>query len=217
MNEFEKGLQRYFSSEQILTIKRTKIGIAGCGGLGSNIANAMVRSGFSDFEIIDHDVIEASNLNRQNYFINEIGLSKVETTVKRLIGINPDIYVTAKKLYLDESNIAGQFKDRDVIFEAFDSSALKKLFLETFGNSSKLLIMGSGMAGISNKKPIAVRKIKGNIYIVGDEEADITKGLPPLAPRVIACAAMMASTALEKMLTGIPTRIISSEKSNGTI
>lgn len=200
MNDFEKGLLKYFSTDQLMAIRRTKIGIAGCGGLGSNIANALVRSGLSDFEIIDHDTVEASNLNRQNFYLDEIGLSKVEATTTRLIKINPNIYVTAKKTYLDESNIAEQFKDRDIIFEAFDSAASKKLFLETFGNNGKLLIMGSGMAGFSNEKSIAVRKIKDNIYIVGDEESDIAKGLPPLAPRVIACAAMMASVALEKIL-----------------
>lgn len=200
MKNFYAALLKHMSEEQIEKVQRTKIGIAGCGGLGSNIANVLVRSGFGDIEIIDHDVIEPSNLNRQNYFLDEIGFSKVEMTAKRLIGINPDIYIIAKKLFLDKNNIAEQFKDRDIIFEAFDSAESKKLFLETFGNSGKLLIMGSGMAGISNEKPIAVRKIRDNIYIVGDEEADITKGLPPLAPRVIACAAMMASVALERAL-----------------
>ncbi|MFA5104699.1 MAG: sulfur carrier protein ThiS adenylyltransferase ThiF [Candidatus Margulisiibacteriota bacterium] len=200
MNNFSGALLKYLSKEQIEKIQKIKIGIAGCGGLGSNIANALVRSGFRDFEIIDHDAVEVSNLNRQNFYLDEIGLSKVEATTTRLIKINPDINIAAKKLYLDESNISLQFKDRDIIFEAFDSAESKKLFIETFGNSGKLLILGSGMAGISNKKPIAVRKIKDNIYIVGDEEADIEKGLPPLAPRVIACAAMMAGVALEQVL-----------------
>lgn len=200
MKNFYAALLKYMSKEQIEKVQRTKVGIAGCGGLGSNIANALVRSGFSDIEMIDHDEIEPSNLNRQNYFLDEIGFSKVEMTAKRLIGINPDICIIAKKLFLHKNNISEQFKDRDIIFEAFDSAESKKLFLETFGNSGKLLIMGSGMAGISNEKPIAVRKIKDNVYIVGDEEADISKGLPPLAPRVIACAAMMAGVALERVL-----------------
>lgn len=201
MKNFYAALLKYMSEEQIEKVQRTKVGIAGCGGLGSNIANVLVRSGFGDIEIIDPDVIEPSNLNRQNYFLDEIGFSKVAMTAKRLIGINPDIYIIAKKLFLDKSNIAEQFKDRDIVFEAFDSAEAKKLFFETFGNSGKLLIMGSGMAGISNEKPIAVRKIKDNIYIVGDEESDISSDLPPLAPRVIACAAMMAGVALEKVLS----------------
>lgn len=200
MNDFEKGLEKYLDPEQLKSAGRTKIGIAGCGGLGSNIANILVRTGFKDFELIDHDVIEASNLNRQNYNLDEIGVSKVETTAKKLIAVNPDIYIMTKMLRLDESNIAGQFSDRDIIFEAFDRAASKKLFLETFGNSGKLLIMGSGMAGISNERQIKVRKAKENVYIVGDEESDIANGLPPLAPRVIACAAMMAGVALDRVL-----------------
>ncbi len=201
MSAFEEGIKKYFSDEQLVKIRRTKIGIAGCGGLGSNISAALVRCGFADFEIIDHDVVEASNLNRQNYFLDDIGMSKTEATAKRLISINPDLSISAKKLFLDQNNIAAQFKDRDIVFEALDSAEAKKLFLETFGNTKKLVIMGSGMSGISNEKPIAVRTARENVYIVGDEESDISSGLPPLAPRVIACAAMMAGVALEKVLS----------------
>ncbi|MCX5749736.1 MAG: sulfur carrier protein ThiS adenylyltransferase ThiF [Candidatus Saganbacteria bacterium] len=202
MNEFEKGLLKYFTKEQLGIIQKTKIGIAGCGGLGSNIANAIVRSGFKDFEIIDEDVIEASNLNRQNYFLGEIGASKVDTTAKKILLINPDAKIKAKKIHLDRSNILEYYKDRDVIFEAFDNAQSKKLFLESFGNTDKILIMGSGMAGIKNETHIKIRKARKNVYIVGDEETYAGKETPPLAPRVIACAALMASVALEQVLKG---------------
>lgn len=202
MNEFEKGLLRHFSIEKLSAIQKTRIGIAGCGGLGSNIANAMARSGFRDFEIIDHDVICASNLNRQNFYLDEIGSSKAEITAKRLKQVNPDISVMVHKQKLDKNNIDRYFKDRDIIFEAFDNADAKKLLLETFGNSGRLLIMGSGMAGIGNKTSIEINKVNDKLYIVGDMKTDVGKENPPLAPRVIACAALMASVALENTVTG---------------
>lgn len=68
MNMFVEGLGRYFSGEQLERIRRVKVGIAGAGGLGSNCAFNLVRSGFSDFVICDFDIVEPSNLNRQFYF-----------------------------------------------------------------------------------------------------------------------------------------------------
>ena len=91
MNIFEEGLRRYLSPEQLSKIQSQQIGIGGAGGLGSNLAVLLTRSGFKHFEIIDQDVIEPSNLNRQYYFADEVGQVKVETLQARLKTINPEI------------------------------------------------------------------------------------------------------------------------------
>jgi len=200
MNNFEKALLKHLTRSQLKKIQNKKIGIAGCGGLGSNIASILVRSGFKDLEIIDFDIIEMNNLNRQNYFLAEVGKPKAETTAKRLRKINPDISIKAINIKIDESNISQFFKDRDIIFEAFDKAELKKLFLEHFGNSGKLLIMGSGVGGTKNSSEIKIHKINKNTFIVGDRISGVNRKTPPLAPRVIACAALMASVALEEVL-----------------
>lgn len=200
MNKFEQALNNYYSAEQLSNIQKIKIGIAGAGGLGSNIAACLARSGFKDFEIIDFDRIEMKNLNRQCYFLSEVGKIKVNTIAKRLKHINPDIITSIHKIHLSHENILGYFQDRDIIFEAFDNVASKKLLMESFGNSNKLLIFGSGMAGISNKKDIKIKQLKNNIFIVGDRETFVGKDNPPMAPRVTACAALMASVALESVL-----------------
>ena len=200
MNEFEASLRNYFSEEQLSKIQNTKIGIAGAGGLGSNIAACLVRSGFKDFEILDSDVIETKNLNRQYYFLDEVGLPKVIALSSRLRRINPDIKIAAGNVRIQKSNVSEYFQDRDIIFEAFDEVDSKKLLLEEFGNSGKTLIFGNGMSGVANKE-IIIRKIKKNIYIIGDQETYVGKESPPLAPRVAACAATMAAVALENILT----------------
>ena len=84
MNKFLKGLKKYLTKDQLQTIQSHRIGIGGAGGLGSNCAMILVRTGFTHIEILDHDIIEASNLNRQQYYINEIDQPKVTVTQKRL-------------------------------------------------------------------------------------------------------------------------------------
>jgi sulfur carrier protein ThiS adenylyltransferase len=200
MNDFERALGAYFSAGQLAIIQKTKIGIAGAGGVGSNIAVCLARSGFKDFSIIDFDVVEMKNLNRQHYFLADISQPKVEAIAKKLKEINPDLSLKMEKTHLNDGNIMDYFQDRDVIFEAFDNVKSKKLLLEAFGNSGKLLVFGNGLAGISNQREIKIKEIKKNVFIVGDGVTCAGNENPPLAPRVIACAALMASVALERIL-----------------
>jgi len=199
MNEFEQALTNYFSPEQLAKIQKTKVGIAGCGGLGSNIAVCLVRSGFKDFELMDFDVVETKNLNRQYYFLDEVGLPKVDALTARLLKINPDLKIKKVNAKLSIENIISYFKDRDIVFEAFDNIPSKKLIMETWGNTEKLLIFGCGMAGIANQPEIKIKKIKNNIYMVGDGTTCVGPENPPLAPRVSVCAGLMASIALERV------------------
>ena len=196
---FEAGLLRYLSPEQLQHIQSIKIGIAGCGGLGSTIAHALARTGFVNFEIVDKDIIDASNLNRQNYYSDEIGLSKVTTTAKRLGQINGNVCIKTAQVFLTRENIQDYFTECDILFEAFDNIESKALFLETFAETGKLLVLGSGMAGIKNTG-VPIHQLRENIYIVGDRTTAVGKDNPPLAPRVIACAALMASVAVEHCL-----------------
>ena len=176
-----------------------KIAIGGVGGLGSNIAMMLVRTGFNKLDILDQDVIDASNLNRQQYFTNEIGLSKVEVTKKRLLDINPDAKITIYQLQWSETNADQFFKGADFIVEAFDVLDWKFRFAEYYRTRFPVVISGVGMAGLLEKKPMTVKKI-GNLYICGDRSTNSHDGHPPMAPRVTQCAAMMAEVILDLTL-----------------
>ncbi len=89
MNDFEIGLRKYFKEEELARIREVRVGIAGAGGLGSNCAVNLVRCGFSKFVIADYDIVEDSNLNRQFFFNDQIGKSKVEMLKANLLRINP--------------------------------------------------------------------------------------------------------------------------------
>ena len=197
MNAFEAAVSSYYAPQQWRRIQQTRIGIAGAGGLGSNLAVALVRSGFRCLEIVDFDRVEARNLNRQFYFLEEIGRFKVEALAERLRAINPAVEIVTRQTRLTPSNITCHFESAECVCEAFDLPEAKQMFLEAFLASGKFLVMGSGMAGISNQTAIAIRKLKENLHLVGDGVTSVSPENPPCAPRVAACAALMASVLLE--------------------
>ena len=158
MNIFEKGLTKYLSNQEICKIKRIRVGIGGAGGLGSNIALILCRCGFSKFEILDKDVIEPSNLNRQQYYIDEINKNKVDILKKHILRINPDAYVITHKEKWNKDNAHIFFKKCTVIAEAFDNADYKHDFVEYYQDKTDLLVSGNGLAGITLENNIKVKK-----------------------------------------------------------
>jgi sulfur carrier protein ThiS adenylyltransferase len=206
MNIFEQGLLKYLTPKQLALIQSKKVGIGGAGGLGSNCAMVLVRSGFKILEIVDQDIIDASNLNRQQYFSAEVGLPKVDQLKKRLLDINPDANIVIHQVKWHEGNAEDFFKGFDFIVEAFDTADFKCRFVQYYAPRVKVIVSGVGMAGLIEKKPMTVKKM-GNVYICGDRSTDSAQGHPPMAPRVTQCAAMMAEIILDLTLS------ISSNKS----
>ena len=199
MNTFEQGLLRYLKEDQLKTIQSAKIGIGGAGCLGSNAAMILVRSGVKHLEIVDKDVIDASNLNRQQYYTDEIGLPKVSVTQKRLLAINPDAEIIVHQTEWSENNAPSFFKDCRIIVEAFDQADWKYRFVDYYQDKTDYVVSGNGMAGLLEKKPMQIKRV-GNIFMVGDYSTDTRQGHPPMAPRVTACAAMMAECVLDLTL-----------------
>jgi len=198
MSTFEQGLLRYLTPEQLQTIQSARVGIGGAGGLGSNCAMILVRSGFRCLEIIDRDVIDASNLNRQQYFLNEIGQPKVTVLKQRLLDINPgaDIVVHHAEWL---PGIGPHFDRCEYVVEAFDQADVKARFVEYYQDKVRLVVSGNGMAGLLHKAPMRIRRF-GNIVMVGDGLTDSADGHPPMAPRVTQCAAMMSEAVLDAVL-----------------
>ncbi len=200
MNRTEQGIAKYLGEDCLHYLQTVCIGIAGAGGLGSNCAMHLARSGFKKFIIADFDQIEESNLNRQFYFMEQVGKSKVEALCDNLKSINPDLDITAHVTKVDRENVLGLFGDCDVIIEAFDAAAAKKTLVETFMPTDKLLVTASGMGGAGNSDEIKTRKVRDNFYIVGDMKTECNAETPPFSPRVAICAAKQADTVLSHYL-----------------
>ncbi|WP_319779017.1 sulfur carrier protein ThiS adenylyltransferase ThiF [Maridesulfovibrio sp.] len=200
MNRAEQGIAKYLGKDLLRQLQRIRIGIAGAGGLGSNCAMHLVRSGFRQFVLADFDRIEESNLNRQFYFMEQTGKSKVEALCDNLQSINPDLDITAHVKEVSRENVHDLFDGCDVIIEAFDDAAAKKALVETFLPTGKLLVTASGMGGTGNSDEIKTRKVRDNFYIVGDMKTECNAETPPFSPRVAICAAKQADIVLSHYL-----------------
>lgn len=158
-------------------IKEMKIGIAGSGGLGSNIARFLILAGFTNIKLADFDRVEESNLNRQFFFYDQIGVSKVEALRANLLRINPDAKIEAVNLYLNKENMVSFFDDCHLAVEAFDKKECKQLLVEQmFGKIP--VVAASGIAG-GDCSSIRIKKSAPGLTVVGDFYSDA--GEKPLA------------------------------------
>lgn len=182
-------------------LKSKTVGIAGCGGLGSNCAVALARVGIGKLIIADFDIIELSNLNRQYFFYEQIGFAKSTCLKENLLKINPDIEVESHVKKLDSYDILSLFSDCDLIIEAFDKAEMKKMIIETVLSElpEKYIVSGNGMAGWGRSDTIKPY-FSDKLIICGDMKGDVSEFNPPLAPRVGIVANMMANEALVKLL-----------------
>ncbi len=179
------------------------VGIAGCGGLGSNCAVALVRAGVGKLVLTDFDLVTLSNLNRQYYFLDQVGLKKVHALRDNLLRIDPRVQVEAHDLRLEPDSLRRLFAGCDVIVEAFDRADQKRMLVETVLEHfpATPLVCGSGLAGWGRSEEIRVER-HGRLTLIGDGTREVSPGEPPLAPRVGIVAAMQANQVLEILLGG---------------
>jgi sulfur carrier protein ThiS adenylyltransferase len=183
-------------------LSKFRVGIAGAGGLGSNCAVALARSGVGTLVIADFDVIEESNLNRQYFFTNQIGLMKTFALKENISLINPEVAVIIHQKKLDRTNITEIFSGCDIIVEAFDIAAMKEMLIETVQVKMPGIpvVVGSGMAGWGKTNDLVSRKIDDTLYVCGDECSEASDNMPPIAPRVGIVANMQANVVLELLM-----------------
>ena len=193
---------RYFTKEQRKKLEAACVGLAGAGGLGSNAAMMLARCGVGRLILVDGDSVEPSNLNRQHYFPRHVGRPKVEALAEQLCELAPALRVEAHRLWLDAENIPPLLDKAQFWLECLDDAALKAHFTSAALMSGRSVISASGMGGFGGfgMGRRVMRSSGGLLCVVGDFRSDVAD-LPPLAPRVLQCAAMQADAALELILT----------------
>lgn len=183
-------------------IKNSTVGIAGLGGLGSNVAVSLARMGIGKLVLVDYDVVEPSNLNRQEYFIDQLGKYKSEAIKEVLKKINPYVKYETHNEKVKKNNIKDLFSECDIIVEAFDKAETKAMFIDYILNKmDQYIVAASGMAGYESSNTIKTRKI-GKLYICGDEKTEARPGQGLMAPRVSICANHQANQVI-RLLLGI--------------
>jgi len=188
---------------QIKTILSKKVvGIAGAGGLGSNCAASLVRSGLGKLIIADFDVVSQPNLNRQFYFHDQIGMNKTDALRDNLLRINPMCLLQIHNTRVTEENISLLFSVCDLVIEAFDDAEQKQMLIEYMltNHPNIPLIAASGMAGCGNLEQISLIQ-SGNLIICGDGSSEVSYDNPPMAPKVGIVSNMQADVALQILLS----------------
>lgn len=175
-------------------VSSASVVVCGIGGLGSNISISLARAGVGKIHIIDFDRVDISNLNRQQYFPEQLGMYKTDALRETLSHIAPYCEITADCVKLDENNIPELLKDCDIICEAFDNAEEKAVLVNCVLEKlpEKYLVSGSGMTGIDSANTIKTRRVMKNFYICGDGESDIADGTGLYSSRVMVCAGHQA-------------------------
>lgn len=199
-SELSKALQRYLQPDQLAVLAESRVGIAGVGGLGSNVAQHLVRSGLRRLVVADFDRVETSNLNRQFYFPDQIGMLKVTALAENLLRICPDLDIVPHAVRLTRSNLTSIFQDCAVVVEAFDDPPAKKMLMEAYLRSPTFVVSASGIGGWGAPETIRVRRLRSRFWLVGDGESTSGTEFPPLSPRVGIAAAMQADLVLKYLL-----------------
>ena len=111
-------------------LRKSSVGIAGAGGLGSNAAVALARAGIGRLVLVDFDKVEESNLDRQYYFLDQVGKIKVEALKENIERINSAVKVEILNQKLEKGSMEKPFHDVDVVIEALDNAETKTEFIE---------------------------------------------------------------------------------------
>ncbi len=194
-----QGLERYLSPAELEKLAAARVGIAGLGGLGSNVAMLLVRSGIQDFVLVDDDSVDASNLNRQHYFPKHVGMSKVDALAQILLELNPQLKLEKHKLHLNIHTLQPLLRQNMLWVEALDDALSKRIFVEESIKKEIFTVSASGIAGYGGSN-MHSRKLGKHLVVVGDFKSDV-HFMPPLAPRVMQAAAMQADAVLTYILT----------------
>jgi len=183
-------------------VRRATVGIMGLGGLGSAVAVALARMGIGGLLLADYDVVEPSNLNRQHYFIDQLGLPKTVALAANLARINPYVAVDLIEARLTEADIPPRFAGMDVLVECFDDPVMKAAALRaTLRELPQVGYVGaSGMAGYGDNNAIRTQRIRPRVYIVGDNESEARPGQGLMAPRVGIAAHHQANQVIRLLL-----------------
>lgn len=201
-DEIHRLLSERHGTQAQKAFDEAMVGIAGLGGLGSHVAVSLARLGIGHMILVDFDMVEPSNLHRQHYTGEHLGMPKAQALTHQLQAINPYLTYEPHVLRLTPDQVVPLFESCSVVIEAFDDAEAKAWFTQTC--LAKLphatLIGASGMAGSGSANTITTTRPFAHYYLCGDGVSDVTTYTSLTAPRVSVCANHMATAAMRIIL-----------------
>jgi len=141
--------EQLLGTETYERIKNARIGIYGLGGVGGFACEALARAGVGHLRLVDHDLVGASNLNRQILAMrSSLGTPKVEAARKRVLDINPECHVDTRQLFLNNDTVEQLVDDSlDIVVDAIDSVNAKAALLESATRLGLRAVSSMGAGG----------------------------------------------------------------------
>jgi len=160
-NRFERT-EYLIGSEEMDKLRKSKVAVFGIGGVGSFAAEALVRSGIGSITLIDYDIIDISNINRQIHATDDtVGLLKTEVMKQRLLSINPELIVTTENIKFSKETLdLIEFTNYDYIVDAIDMISSKLLLIESAKSFDIPIISAMGAGNKLDPTKLTV----GDIY-----------------------------------------------------
>ena len=191
----QQALHKGLTAEQSQRLQAAKVAIVGLGGLGSNVALWLARLGVGQLLLYDFDKVELSNLNRQYYFLEDVGQYKAIALLRHLKAVNPYGNYCSEVVRLTEDNLPELLSEAHIVCEALDKPEAKALLVNGVMESfpDKYLVSASGLAGFASSASMQVRRVTPHFYLCGDGISDMLQ-LPLCGARVGLCAAQEALT-----------------------
>ena len=183
-------------------LRNARVAVAGLGGLGSNIAVMLARSGVGELLLVDFDTVDVTNLNRQMYLIPQLGKPKAEALPEILYQINPYLTYRSVCIKVTPNNVKELFSEYPIVCEAFDKPDQKAMLVrELLMQCPKTTVVsGNGMAGYADANEIRTCQVMKRLYVCGDQSTDVGNGIGLIAPRVAVCAAHEANKVLQLIM-----------------
>ena len=200
--EILAALEKKQGSVATAKLQAAAVAVCGLGGLGSNIAISLARSGIGKLILIDFDTVDITNLHRQQYKADQVGLPKAEALLENLKEIAPYVEYEIHNEKVTAENAVRLLQKADIVCEAFDKADAKAMLVDVVLEQlpQKTLVAASGMAGFDSGNAIRTRKLTERFYLCGDGKSDVDQGIGLSAPRVMLCAAHQALTVIRLIL-----------------
>lgn len=200
--EMRASLWERHTQEEYERLTQARVAVVGLGGLGSQVAIMLARCGVGTLHLIDCDVVDVGNLNRQAYRTCHIGRRKVDALAEELTTIQPycNVLTTHRKVTVD--NASDILREDMLIAEAFDDAKAKAMLVNTILTQTrdKTIVSASGLVGYASSNLIKTKRIMSRLYVCGDGTSDLADGLPLMAPRVMICAGHQANMIVRLIL-----------------
>ena len=195
------------TEEECLALREKRVLVVGCGGLGGHILDQLARIGVGKLRLVDGDVFEETNLNRQLLSrISLLGVSKAKAAGDHVAAVNPEIAVETVEAFMTEENVRTLIADCDIVMDALDNIPSRRILSKACAEAGIPYVYGAIQGWIAQ----AAVSMPGDQLLDALFPEDVVirdKSVLSFTPAL--CAAMQCALC-SKLLTGRPVE-------NGTV